>query len=77
MANMIIGRNGLIGTVLCEADQLVAPAPLEHGDDHAVGGADRQQVHDRGLERHEHRPEHDHQQQERQADDGADEERQP
>ena len=55
----------------------VAPAPLEHRDDHAVGGADRQQVHDRGLERHEDRAEHDHQQQERQHDHRADEPRQP
>ena len=29
------------------------PSPLEHRDDHAVRGADRQQVHDHGLERHE------------------------
>ena len=52
------------------ADEALAPAPLEHGDDHAVGGADRQQVHDRRLERHQHRAEHDHQQQERQRHHG-------
>ena len=73
---MIIGRNGLIGTVWSRPISAAAPAPLEHRDDHAVGGADRQQVHDRRLERHEHRAEHHHQQQERQPDDGADEQRQ-
>ena len=52
---------------LADADELLAPAPLEDRDDHAVRGADRQQVHDRGLERHEDRSEHRHQQQEAQA----------
>ena len=50
----------------------VAPAPLEHHDHHAVGGADAEQVQERGLERHEHRPERTSQQQERQQDHGGD-----
>ena len=60
-----------------DADQARAPAPLEHRDDDAVRGTDRQQVHDDGLERHEQRPEHDHQQQEAEHEDRADQERQP
>jgi hypothetical protein len=65
MANSIIGTNGSIGAGL-DAGDAVEPTPLEHGDDHAVGGADRQQVHDHRLQRHQQRPEHRHQQQERQ-----------
>ena len=60
-----------------DVEQAAAPAPLEHGDDDAVGGADRQQVHDHGLERHQQRAEHHHQQQERQAEHGGEEPRQP
>ena len=75
MANSIIGTNGSIGAPF-DAEQAAAPAPLEHGDDDAVGGADREQVHDHRLERHEQRPEHDHQQQERQAQHGGEEVRQ-
>ncbi len=59
------------------ADQFVQPAPLEHGDNHAVGRADRQQVHQRGLDRDENGPEHDKQQQERQADHDRHEHREP
>ena len=62
---------------LAEADELLAPAPLEHGHDQPVGGADGQQVHHDGLERHEHRAEHGHQQQERQHEHDAEEDRQP
>ena len=51
------------------------PTPLEHGNDDAIGGADRKQVHDDGLERHEQRPEHDHQEKERQAENGTEEDR--
>ena len=40
------------------------PSPLEHGHDHAVGRADREQVHDGGLDRNGDRPEDDHQQEE-------------
>ena len=58
------------------AGEVAEPAPLEQRHDDAVGGADRQQVHDHGLERHEQRPEHDHQQQERQREHGAEEVRQ-
>ena len=60
-----------------QPDELVAPTPLEHRDEHAVGGGDRQQVHEGGLERDEDRAEHDHQQQERHRHDGGDEDRQP
>ena len=76
MANMNIGTKLTIGQRSCDAEQAGAPALLEDGDDHAVGGADREHVHDRGLEGHEQRAEHDHQQQERQPDDRADEQRQ-
>ena len=48
-----------------EPEQPAEPAPLEDGDDDAVGAADRQQVHHRRLQRHGDGPEHDHQQQER------------
>src|SRR3712207_8508600 len=40
-----------------DADELAEPAPLEHSHDHAVGGADREQVHHRRLQRHEDRSE--------------------
>ena len=72
MAKSIIGMNGLIGPAF-DAEQLAGPAPLEDGDDDAVGGADRQHVHEDGLERHEQRPEDRHQQQERQGQHGAEE----
>ena len=62
---------------LVDADAGRAPPLLEHEHDDAVGGADREQVHHRGLDRHEDRAEHDHQQDERQADDTADEQREP
>ena len=70
-------RPGLDRTLLADAEQAGTPAPLEDGDDHAVGGAHRQQVHDHGLQRHEHAPEHGHQQQEREHQDGTDQDRQP
>ena len=54
---------------LADADEVLHPAPLEDRDDHAVGGADRQQVHDHGLERHEQRSEHEHQQHEAEQQD--------
>ena len=44
--------------------KLLTQPHLEDRDDHAVGRADRQQVHDHGLERHEQRSEHEHQQHE-------------
>ena len=50
----------------CHARDVAQPAPLEQRDHHAVRGADREQVHEHGLQRHEQRPEHEHQQQERQ-----------
>src|SRR5581483_3714036 len=53
------------------------PAPLEHRHHHAVGGADREQVHDDGLERHDDRPEDHEQQQEAEQQDGTDEDREP
>ena len=72
MAKSIIGMNGSIGAGSTPMMSL-RPAPLEDRDDHAVGGADRQQVHDHGLERHEQRAEHRHQQQERQRQHGPEE----
>ena len=65
MANSIIGAHGSIGPGWMPVRSLSQPH-WNSGDDHAVGRADRQQVHDHGLERHEQRAEHDHQQQERQ-----------
>ena len=58
-----------------EAEQVRAPAPLEDGDEHAVGGADRQQVeHDR-LARDHDRAERDEQEQEREHEHEAEDER--
>ena len=62
--------------VAVDAEQRRAPAPLEDRDDHAVGGADRQQVEDGRRQRHPDRAEHRHQQQDREADDDRDEHRQ-
>ena len=45
MAKSIIGTQASMGPPL-DADDAADPAPLEHGHHHAVGGADRQQVHD-------------------------------
>ena len=56
-----------------DAGQSAEPAPLEDGDDDAVGGRDRQHVHDDRLERHQQRAEHHHQQQERHGEYGAEE----
>ena len=72
MANSISGQRCL-DRCAGDAEEVGAPAPLEHGDHHAVGGGDRQDVHDDGLERHQDRAEHDHQQQERQRQHGAEE----
>ncbi len=58
-------------------DEFVAPSPLEDGDEHAVGGADRQQVEDCGLERHDRRAEDASEQEERQHDHRGDEPGQP
>ena len=74
---MNIGMNGDDRHGRLEPDEVRAPAPLEHHDHHAVGGADAQQVQQRRLQRHEDRPEHHGQQHERQQDDGGDEQRQP
>src|SRR5215207_6856574 len=59
-----------------DPDQAGAPSPLEDGDDQPEGGADAEQVHHHGLQRHQDRAEDDHQQQRREQDDDADEERQ-
>ena len=75
MANRNIGTHASIGPDLVDADQVHAPAPLEDGDEDAVGGADRQQVHDHGLERHEQAAEHRHQQQEAEQQHDADQQR--
>jgi hypothetical protein len=58
-----------------DAEQRVTPSPLEDDDDHAVGGGDREHVHDHGLERDEHRAEHHHEDEERHAEDGGEEQR--
>ena len=64
-------------SLLGHADEFVAPSPLEDGDEHAVGGADRQQVEDCGLERHDRRAEDASEQEERQHDHRGDEPGQP
>ena len=58
-----------VALVEVEPDRVEEADPhalLEHERHGAVGGAHRQQVHDDRLDRHDDRPEHDHQQQERQ-----------
>ena len=57
---------GLDRTGPVDADQVLRPAPLEDRDHDPVGRADRQQVDDHRLERHQEAAEHQHQQQERQ-----------
>ena len=42
-----------------DSDQVTAPTPLEDGDHYSVGRADRQQVHEHGLQGHEHRTEYE------------------
>ena len=49
---MITGMNGGTGVGGVDPDQLPGPAALGEVGDDAVGGADRQQVHDAGLQRH-------------------------
>ena len=62
---MKIGSHGRDAAVRVEVEQALAPAPLEDGDEHAVGGADREQVEDDRLDRDHDRAERDEQQQER------------
>src|SRR6202012_3638891 len=50
------------------AEQAVQPAPLEQRGEHAVGGADGQQVHDGGLNRDHDRAEGEQQQHEAERD---------
>ena len=76
MANNIIGRKLSIGPA-AHAEEVGAVALLEHRHQHAVRGADRQQVHDDGLQRHQQRTEHDQQEQEAEQQDERDEVRQP
>ncbi len=54
-------------TRLRQVEQRLAPTPLEHRYDDAIGGSDRQHVHDDCLDRDQQRTEHHHQQQERKA----------
>src|SRR5579859_5545258 len=49
------------------------PAELEDGDDHAEGGADREQVHDRGLQGDQQGAEDDREQERGERDDDGDE----
>ena len=67
----------MIGTVDSSPMRSAAPAPLEDHDEHAVRRADAEQVHQRRLERHQHRAEDDREQQEREQHDGGDEPRKP
>ena len=68
---MNIGMKLTIGSDSCTPKRPRAAALLEHEHHDAVCRADREQVHHRGLDRHEDRAEHDHQQDERQADDST------
>ena len=68
---------GLDGDGAADAEQARAPAPLEDGDDDPVGGADRQEVEQRRLEREHQAAERRQQQQERRQEDDADDDRQP
>ena len=76
MANSIIGAQASIGPFAAEADEAVADAPLEHGDQRAERGGDREHVHDHGLRGTTMLWNTNSQQQERQQQHGADEERQ-
>ena len=58
-----------------EVEQVLAPAPLEDRDEHAVGGRDREQVEQDRLERDDDRAERDQQEQEREQQDEAEHER--
>ena len=66
-----------MGPVFSTPKTLLEPSPLEHRHHHAVGRADREQVHDHRFERHEQAAEHGHQEQEAQHEHRADEDRQP
>ena len=59
-----------------EAQERVAPSPLEHHHEHAVCGDDRQQRHHHGFERQKDRPEQHHQHEERQQHHQCDDARQ-
>ena len=74
MANIIIGRKTSIGPFV-DADDATEPAPLEDRDDDAVGRADREQVHDRGLDGDDDRAEDGGQEQEADPDDAGEEQR--
>ena len=50
------------GDGLLETDRILRPTPLEHGDDHPVGGGDAEQVHQRCFRSDERRAEHGGQQ---------------
>ena len=67
--------NGAIGTSWSIPISSPTRAALRDQRHHAVGGADREQVHDRRLQRDQRRVERDQQQQEREADDADDEQR--
>ena len=55
-----------------EPHQFLCPSPLEHRDDDAVGGGDRDQVHECGLQGHEDRSENHHEKNEGTEDDRTD-----
>ena len=59
----------MIGPMRRDVQRVGEPAPLEHRRDDAERGGDREQVAERGLDRHPDRAEHDRQQDEREADD--------
>ena len=61
--------------VRLEAQQALAPAPLEDGDEHAEGRADREQVEDDRLEGDHNRAERDQQQSEGENQDESEHDR--
>ena len=58
----MIGRNEITGPTRATFSLVGEPAPLEDGRDRAEGGADREQVPERRLDRDRDRPEDDREQ---------------
>ena len=77
MAKRNIGIHASIGPLRSTPISLRRPTPLEDRHEYAVGRADREQVHDHGLERHEQAAEHGHQQQEAEQQHDAEQPRHP
>ena len=77
MANRNIGIHASIGPLRSTPISSDAQPHWKIGDEDAVRRADRQQVHDHRLERHEDAAEHGHQQQEAEQQHDAQQPRHP